>query len=130
MTTDLLTTARVESFRNVSNIDRFTFLCDEEVVMNYHTMTINTDVMPIQFQSAHVIKRWTFFKDVDIIVRYKGPLGGVGFTSKNVIGMFAITENSQISLHGDAVVKWVDWNSGNAVQKVGKRSKKSKILTK
>lgn len=79
----LLAADQVESFRNLDNSRRFTFLCDETFDLNVMAAghTGSTD------RVAEVGKSWFIYKDVNIPIVYDSTAGAITELTENNIGV-------------------------------------------
>lgn len=89
-TTDLLETASVNSFRNLSNSGRFNFLQDQTFTFNQQAGSgadTTTDTYP------SVLKTFKWNKKLNLDLEFSDITGTLGELRSNNIGVFAISTN-------------------------------------
>lgn len=86
---NILETAEYESFRNLSNMERFTILYDKSHRI-YRKFAFASDIEGLAF-SPEVRKQVTFFTKCDIAIDYRGTSSGINEIESNNIGMMYIS---------------------------------------
>ncbi len=85
--TDLLETADIHSFRNLSNVGRFVFLLDKVVCINYLTMA--SDGAGV-VSMGQVFREFTFFKKCNFPIEFNGATGAIAEIRSNNIGVLVV----------------------------------------
>ncbi len=85
---DLLETATIQSFRNLANSGRFTFLCDKLHNLNYHNLASdNAGVV----SAARTRFEFTFFTKLDLPIEFSSTTGAIGEIRSNNLGVLLIS---------------------------------------
>lgn len=87
--TDILETAEMHSFRNLSNSGRYIIFLDKTIAMNY--MTLASDGAGVTSQ-GEVIKEFVFNKNCAIPIEWSGTTGSIGETRSNTLGVLLISQ--------------------------------------
>ncbi len=87
VTTDLLETADIHSFRNLSNTGRFMFMLDKVITLNYITMA--SDGAGV-VSGGEVFREFTFFKQCSLPIEFNGTTGVIGEIRSNNIGVCVV----------------------------------------
>lgn len=86
--TDVLETANIQSFRNLSNSGRFNFLCDKIHNINY--LGLASDGAGVVSQGL-VQYEYTFNKNLNLPIEYSSTTGVIGEIRSNNIGVLLIS---------------------------------------
>ncbi len=86
--TDILESAVLHSFRNLSNTQRFKFHCDKTYSLNYSGMG-----SPVAggVAQAQVVREYTFYKKVNIPLEFNSNAGVIGEIRSNNLGVLLIS---------------------------------------
>lgn len=87
---DILETADVHSFRNLSNSGRFQVLHDKVYMLNYTTLA--SDGAGV-VSSAKVTRQHTWYKKCNIPLEFSGTAGAITEIRSNNIGVLLVAEN-------------------------------------
>ncbi len=80
----LLTTATIESFRNLAENHRFVFLFDRVITVNYRTLASDGAAVV----SSNNVRQWyTMYKKCDIPIEYNSTTGAITEIRSNNIGV-------------------------------------------
>ncbi len=86
--TDLLETAAIQSFRNLANSGRFTFLCDKLHNMNYNNLASDGAGLVSAGRSRF---EHTFFTKLDLPIEFSSTTGAIGEIRSNNLGVLLIS---------------------------------------
>lgn len=100
--TDILTTASIDSFRNMNQVDRFTILKEINVDLNCYSQSATT--------SADGATRYTINKKCKIPVHYSSITGAITEIRSNNVGILFIGSTSHLNaaFKGTVRVKYMD----------------------
>ncbi len=85
--TDLLESADIHSFRNLSNSGRFTVHLDKVVTLNYLTMA--SDGAGV-VSGGEVFREYQFYKKVNIPIEFNGTTGAIAEIRSNNLGVMVV----------------------------------------
>lgn len=105
-TTSILETADWDSFRNLSEINRYSILMDKYYSINYITMSSDG---PGLMSMAAVLYPHTWSKmNCNIPLEFSSTTGALGEIRSNNIGILVISENFAVTLEGRTRVRFAD----------------------
>ncbi len=101
---DVLETASVFAYRNLSNTQRFTVLADHTFTM---TSSAAAEVPGNDYGS--VKRQYSFYKKVNIPLEFSGTTGVIAeLRSNNLACLFISTDNDRISIDGNLRLRFSD----------------------
>ncbi len=103
--TDILETASYQSFRNLANTQRFSFLLDRTHTLNYSGLA--SDGAGVVSQ-ASVERNYTFFKKVNIPLEFNSTVGVITEIRSENIGLLLISHNGVASFESDIRLRFSD----------------------
>ncbi len=104
--TDILETATIRSFNNLSNKGRFNILMDRMHTLNYLTLTGDQD--QDAFSSALVRETFSFYKSCSIPIEYNAALGAITEITTNNLGVLLISEAGTAVFNSDFRLRFTD----------------------
>lgn len=88
---DILETADIHSFRNLSNSQRFTILMDKQHVLNYLSMAGDGAGTTAQ---AFVFREYTWYKKCNIPLEFNSTTGAITEIRSNNVGVILLSSDS------------------------------------
>jgi len=92
---DILETANMNSFRNLANSKRFTFLTDKKTTLNSMSSVTGNEIPPVPqtFATMAVIKQWQVFINANIPIEFDSTTGATSEIRSNNIGVLVISRD-------------------------------------
>ncbi len=103
--TDILETNDWKSFKNLANQQRFVYLMDRMVTVNYSTLA--SDGAGVVSQSA-VMRDFTWYKKCNIPIEFSSTTGVIGEIRSNNLGMLVISATATLGMSSKFRLRFSD----------------------
>ncbi len=103
--TDVLDTANIHSFRNLSNSSRFNILCDKLVSINYDGLA--SDGAGVVSQ-ARKQREFVWYKKLNIPLEFSGITGALTEVRSNNVGVILISANGTVGFQSQLRLRFSD----------------------
>ncbi len=102
---DILETASILSFRNLSNSGRFSFLCDK--LHNINFAGLASDGAGVVSQ-ALVNHEYTFYSKLELPIEFSGTTGAIGEIRSNNIGVLLLSQQGRVTFNSKIRLRFSD----------------------
>jgi len=103
---DILETADILSFRNLSNTNRFDILMDRTHVINYGTLAMDFDAN--LYSTCPEIRSYSWFKKCHIPLEFSSTTGVITEIRSNNVGVLIISEDGSAGLFSIFRIRFSD----------------------
>nr|AJP36358.1 putative capsid protein [Avon-Heathcote Estuary associated circular virus 5] len=99
---------KISSFRNLSNMNRYTILMDKVYDMNYESVAAETDQGDVRYSMVGKTCYVSEYRKLNIPIEFSGTMGAIDEIRSNNIGLGYISANNVAQIVGQTRIRYAD----------------------